>query len=258
MKTTNIRRGKHKQAFTLVELIVVIAIVVFIIGFFPCVTTTRSLVNANATRVGNNGRNIVLAIISANMERKLAGLGSVWPSTNACINPQSPNHDYTKDSNSENYFADLAGRVQGVGVSDNFSWHIFSGAGIPAAATAAQFEEGGFNAWNYIAGLDCNTPGDTPFLITANTKIDRLKLEKFSAESATKLTSAEIDALFGTGKPFGDMMAVFIQKDSSMRQMKKKYLKNPKLFTNSSRFNAENNPNAKVIGAAKGALNSGN
>ena len=253
MKTTNTRRGR--QAFTLNELCFVCAIIGIIAAFIFYPFINGALINAGTTRVGNIGRNIVLAIISANTEREAMRMGAVWPSTNACVNPQKPNHDYTTDSISESYFADLVGRNPDEGAVENLRWFVFSGAGIPAATTAAQFEYGGFNAWNYIAGLDEDAQDDTPFLITTNTKIDRQKLELFSAKIDSKLTDAEINALFGKGKPFGDVLMVFIQKGGGVQHMKGKYFRNPKQFLASSQFDKIHNPNAKVIGAANGELN---
>ena len=253
MTTTNTRRGR--QAFTLNELCVVSVIIGIIAGLiFPIIMMARNP-GAGATRIGNNGRNIVLAIISANTEREAMRMSSVWPTTNACINPNKHKHDYTTDSNSESYFADLVGRTPGEGAVENLSWFVFAGAGIPAATTAAEFEKGGYNIWNYVAGLDEDAPDDTPFLISTNSKIDRQKLEHFSDINATELTDAEINALFGKGKPYGDVLMVFIQKGGGVQTMKKRFFRNPKYFLGSSQFDETHNPNAKVIGAVKGELN---
>jgi hypothetical protein len=221
---------------------------------------------AGASRVGNNGKNIVLAIISANTERAAMGMGGIWPSTNACVNPNRPNYDYTKDSVSETYFADLVGRTPKDAAADNLSWFVFAGGGIPTAATAEQFEQGGFNAWNYIAGLDKDAPDDAPLLITANSKIDRRVLERFSAAAGGALgggeinapSSAEIKALFSpcNPKPLGGDSAIFIQKGGGFQVLQRKFF-SPAQLLGSSRFDAIHNPGAKVIGAAKGALNSG-
>ena len=194
------------------------------------------------------------------------GMGGVWPSTNACVNPNKPDYDYTKDSASENYFADLAGRTPEDAAIDNLPWFVFAGGGVPTAATAEQFEQGSFNAWNYIAGLDDDAPDDAPFLITANSKIDRRVLERFSAAAGgaksggeiNAPSNAEIKALFNPcmPKPLGNNAAIFMQKGGGVQILQRKFF-SPSYLLGSSRFDAIHNSGAKVIGAAKGALSDG-
>ncbi|MCL1910384.1 MAG: type II secretion system GspH family protein, partial [Kiritimatiellaeota bacterium] len=82
MKTA---KTKSRSAFTLIELLVVIAIIGILAGLlFPVISGV--MVNATATRVGNNGRSIVQAIIAANLEREAISLGDIWPTTKLKLN----------------------------------------------------------------------------------------------------------------------------------------------------------------------------
>jgi hypothetical protein len=254
MKPAKIRPNQH--AFTLNELLLIIILIAALVWMFIPYRTCHPI-PAGQIRAANNGKNIVLAIISATEERKALGLGSLFPSTNACVTPRKPNHDYTSDRISESYFADLLGRNPDENVVENLNWHLFAGDGIPSARTAEEFERGGHNIWNYIAALDEDAPDDTPFLLSSNAKIDRSKLEQFTTLNGRTLPRAEADALLGTSKPFGKSAIVFIQKGGGFQIMQSRYFQNPALFTSASRFDATNNANAKVIAAANSALNFG-
>jgi prepilin-type N-terminal cleavage/methylation domain-containing protein len=231
MKKTHMK--SKFSAFTLIELLVVIAILGILMGLmFPAIQ--GAIQSANATQIGNNGKNIVQGIMSANLDRETMNMGSVWPSKDAKF---AGSVDYTAAADSETYFADLI-KSQSL---ENMSWAVFAGAGIPAATDETQFKSGNYNVWNIVAGLDESAFDDTPFLFSRNFSIVRSDLENDEAPLNQKFLPDV--------KPFGNSILVFVQKGGGMRKLKARYLSDPKQFLGGSTFNNITNRNATVVNA---------
>ena len=220
--------GKKSRAAWVFTILVGVGI----LSSFVRVTTVDSLASANALKLGNSGKNIVFAIISANYEREVKGQTEVWPSASADFSGELK--DYTKVPDSETYFMDLM-QLKSV---ENLSWHAFSGGGVGAASDSQAFSQGGFNVWNIIAGLDENASDETPFLFTRNLNItmDELRNEKVDLRS-------RLDPGI---KPFEDLLVVVVTKGGAMRLLKKRHLTRGNFFGNSV-FNTLTNRNATIL-----------
>lgn len=80
----------NRKGFTLVELLVVIGIVGILMGaLFPAITA--AMIRANLASCAKRGRNLYVAIASANVEREAAGLPPIWPRSGKAANPDGGN-----------------------------------------------------------------------------------------------------------------------------------------------------------------------
>lgn len=204
-----------------------------ILGIFIPVEGDK-LAMANALRIGNNGRNIVLTIISANYEREEKGQTNVWPGVSADFSGTLK--DYTKAPDAETYFTDLIDSE----CVENLSWSAFAGAGVAAASTREIFCQGDHNVWNVIAGLDENAPDDAPFLFTRNLNITMDDLRDESVVLRSRLDKQI--------KPFGLNLVVVVRKGGAMESLRGRQLTREN-FLGSGVFNNATNRHATILKA---------
>ena len=200
MKTTS----RKRSAFTLIELLIVIAIIgILATLMFPAIANVMD--RANGVKLGNNGKNVVQGILSANIEREAMSKGSIWPSKG-------------KWSDSNAYFARLLGKGGAV-ILDGISPSTFAGAGVPAAADADDLADKG-NVWSMTATTD-SADDATPFMMTRNLK--GLPDDTFSKGQDTTATdlSSYLDA---SVKPFGSKQVVLVRRGGAMETIRAKYL----------------------------------
>jgi len=225
------------KAFTLVELLFVQATIGLVAGLlFPVVGGV--MINANATKISNNGRNIVYSIIVANLEREAISLNDVWPRKDADFTLKKT--DYTKGV-SETYFADLISSES----VENLPWSVFSGGGIEPATREKAFRAGGHNIWSYVGGFTYAAPDDMPFLFTQNFNIST---ENFRKHADDEPMDAAIAKYFDPSKePFGDTLMVVVQKGGGVMTIKKKNLASVLFYGSVSGDTVSANPDLAVV-----------
>jgi prepilin-type N-terminal cleavage/methylation domain-containing protein len=198
---------RKSDGFTLIELLVVIAIIGILAALlFPAIT--GALTKAKAVKVGNNGRNIHLAIFSENVDRESIDLPWVFP----LINP--PASDYEPDfiaacANSTEYLRYLVKS----GILEGVTTAMFAAPGIVAQPDTEAFAAAN-NAWNVVAGLNEKAAAATPFLFTKNFNLtgDLSTLDE---------TNPLLDI---AGMPFGGKLGIVVTKGGAVKILALKYL----------------------------------
>ena len=246
---------KTESAFTLIELLVVIAIIGILAGLlFPVISGV--MIKATATRVGNNGRSIVQAIIAANLERESLSMGEVWPSEGARFKVAQQAGTKYEPKTSNEYFYDLL-EAQ---VAEGITTFVFAGGGVRSVSSNKDLLEDG-NVWDVVGNLP-GAQDDTPFLISRNinilTKLDSLAATTFGTDSENVMTPDDTYDLFPNPNmtPFKNIMMVFIQKGGGVQSMQRKHFINPRLFFGSADFSSNQLKGYWQL-PAKGGVNEG-
>ena len=193
------------SAFTLIELLIVIAIIGILAGLMAG-GISAAMDSAKATTIGNNGRNIVQAIMQANNDRVASSLSEVWPSKKKYTGKQS-----------NEYFFDLMDKQ----ILDGVAYGDFAGGGVPAPKDGAALKSGRC-VWNALAGVG-NLDSYAPFIWTRNLS-NGLKEEDFQDSDADD--GADWKAKFGSHSggtdiaPFQSKRVVLVRRGGAMVDIK--------------------------------------
>ena len=210
------------KGFTLVELLVVIGILGILMGaLFPAISA--AMIKANISACSMRGRNLFVAITSANTEREAAGLGSVWPRTQGA-DSSGGEQDISEKSYSSayQYFNDLFD-VKNMKNADSWSPYVtgvdlgcLSGAGVNPVQAGNELKAENVG-WCVGANVQDNMEDIVPILVSRNVECSSLRKKYESGNEKMEFSST-----YST--PFAKKAFVMIRKGGGAIGMTTKYL----------------------------------
>lgn len=207
---------KNSKGFTLVEMLVVIAIIsVLAAALFPAIT--GALNSASATALKQKGRGIWVAITETNMEREPLNLTALWPyeRSTAKENPSTTASGYFTYLLSDGDTPGSIAQEATSRVATDLSPESLIASGISAAKPGAAVTVDEL-AWGVVVVAD-STPGEIPFLISRNFQKSGGTLAQVSSDTETgTLTLSDV-------KPFNKTRAVWVTRGGGTFDARAKY-----------------------------------
>jgi type II secretory pathway pseudopilin PulG len=166
----------HKSSFNLASLVVIVVLLgLLTAALLPAVSASHRV--GNMSSVAARGRDIYIAITSANTDREPLGLSSVWPKS---IPPTTNVADISKMNftNSTDYFwalydGDHLGTDQHDPYVKSFDFSKLSGAGVPVHQGQGRLKPKN-NLWTIAKNVRDEMEDIIPILMTRNLAAESL------------------------------------------------------------------------------------
>jgi len=193
-------------------------------ALFPAISS--AMLSAQTSAMSVKGRNLLIGMAQANVEREAAGLSAVWPRTAAEGGADAEDIAGRAYGNSTDYFnalfdtgncgTDKWAPYVGVGME------VLSGPGAPPPDGGKRLEAGNV-AWIVAANMDDGAPDMMPVLISANFN-PALLLRKWDGTTDSHKRLPIGPASGAERSMFGDKAIVVVRKGGRVETIRAKYL----------------------------------
>lgn len=207
----NVRNG-----FTILELVVVV-VVVGVLTFALIPAFVNALSGAHMTVLGSKGKDIYIAITSANSEREVRHGSSAWPVRGAFKNST----DYFRHLFDEENYGTAAWMPKVTG----FDYTLLAGSGVSQCGNNKLTPA--CNAWSIAECLSDEWDEVMPVLVTRN-------VDASSLASPDTITNHQWRLRFDTtwDMPFGERGMILIRKNGAIFKGRAKYLNYVNVYMN--------------------------
>lgn len=183
-----------------------------VLGCLMAAGVESAMAGANSTKIANDGRNLVIAVLVANNERESYSLPSIWPRTNGRLLKET-------FSDADGYFSILLDK------------QILTGVGEAEMRPFA----GGTRSWCCLAGIEGES-AYMPFLWSPNLKLE----DEDFRRSVDPDNPVDWSGKVRDCPPLGRDVVVIVRKGGAVQAVRRELLSDVVFFGGESPANPEN------------------